>query len=294
MLMRARPLVDSLIIGLGLLLVSCGSNGPTEPSAPAPSGQTSIGPIAFVSDRDGTDQIYLANGDGSAVSRLTAGAAPAWLRGGQRLAFYRAQAIYVINVDGFGLRRVAAGWEPAGSPDGRMLVFRGRSGIEVVDVDGSNHRVLYNDGGYGSFHPAWSPDGRQIAFSVGTYVDDGLGLWVMNADGSDPHHIGPDDGEVPAWSADSSKIAFVAPPGSIGLVKADGSGRRLLVADKATGVDWTPDARLIFTRSPSGDSGAPGRRVFITDGGVERQLIPEVAAPARFPGYSDSQATWLR
>jgi hypothetical protein len=28
--------------------------------------------------------------------------------------------------------------------------------------------------------------------------DDGLGLWVMNADGSDPHYIGPDDGQVPA------------------------------------------------------------------------------------------------
>ena len=77
-------------------------------------------------------------------------------------------------------------------------------------------------------------------------------------------------------------------------MNADGSGERLLVADYATGVDWTPDAPLIFTRSPSGGWAAPGRRVFVSDGGVDRQLIPEVAAPARFPGYSDSQATWLR
>jgi Tol biopolymer transport system component len=76
----------------------------------------STGPIAFVTDRDGTEQIYLANADGSAVRRLTPGAAPAWSRDGQRLAFYRAQEIYVINVDRSGLQHLAGGWEPDWSP----------------------------------------------------------------------------------------------------------------------------------------------------------------------------------
>jgi len=182
MLVRGRPVVGSLVIVLGLLLVSCDGNGPTGPAPPVvlpspppgPSGQTSTGPIAFVSDRDGTEQIYLANEDGSAVTRLSTGAAPAWSRGGQRLAFESAREIYVINVDGSGLRRVARGWSPAWSPDGRMLVFSHGSTIEVLDVDGSNHRPLHDDGGYGSFDPAWSPDGRRIAFSMGKFVDFGL------------------------------------------------------------------------------------------------------------------------
>ena len=168
----------------------------------------------------------------------------------------------MINVDGSGLRRVARGWSPAWSPDGRMLVFSHGSTIEVLDVDGSNHRPLHDDGGYGSFDPAWSPDGRRIAFSMGTFVDFGLGLWVMNADGSDPRHIGPDDAGAPAWSPDGSEIAFVGELGaSIGVVNADGSGRRLRVAGQARGVDWTPDGRLIFTLSPSSDWNAPGRRI---------------------------------
>ena len=301
MVLRGRPLVGSLIISLGLLLVSCDSSGPTGParpvmpSPPAPSGPTSRGPIAFVSDRDGTEQIYLANEDGSAVTRLTAGVMPTWSRDGQRLAFHNAREIYVINVDGSGLRRVTSGWDPAWSPDGRMLVFRNES-IEVVDVDGSNHRTLYDDGGYGSFEPAWSPDGRRIAFSVGTYVDFGLGLRVMHADGSDPRQIGPDaaGASAPAWSPDGSQIAFVTQPGDIGVVNPDGSGQRLRLAGQARDVDWTPDGRLIFTRSPSSaDWITPGRRIFVSAGGLERQLIPDAGAPAR-PGYSDSHARWRR
>ena len=44
----------------------------------------------------------------------------------------------------------------------------------------------------------------------------------MNADGSDPRHIGPDDAGAPAWSPDGSEIAFVGELGaSIGVVNAD-------------------------------------------------------------------------
>ena len=286
-----------LVLGLLALATGCDGKPPTGPSGtpppPPPAGeQRSTGPIAFVSDRDGTEQIYLANEDGSAVTRLTPGALPAWSRDGQRLAFNNARGIYVINVDGSGLRHLARGWEPDWSPDGRMLVFRGASfTIDVVDVDGSNHRRLHDDGGDGAelYAPAWSPDGRRIAFINGSYVSFG-GLWVMNADGSDARHIGP--GELPAWSPDSSEIAFVISR-SIDVSNADGSGRRTRVAGPATFPDWTPDGRLIFTKDPSGDWYGPGQRIFISDGGLERQLIPEAAAPAS-SSYSDRQATWRR
>jgi Tol biopolymer transport system component len=289
-------LPSRLLFVLGLLVLATGCDrkpptGPGGPLGPGPSGPTSTGPIAFVSDRDGTEQIYLANEDGSAVTRLTEGVTPAWSRDGQRLAFHRAQEIYVINVDGSGLRRIRRGWDPAWSPDGRMLVFRDE-GIEVMDVDGSNYRLLYDHGGYGSFDPAWSPDGQRIVFSVGTYYDClPLGLWMMNADGSGLQFINC-DGESPAWSPDSSAIAFVNRL-RIDVSNADGSGQRTRVAGPATDPDWTPDGRLIFTKSSSGGRIGPGQRIFISDGGLERQLIPEAAAPAR-SSYSDRQATWRR
>lgn len=293
--LRQSP-VASMGIGLALLVVSCGAPpmGPTPP--PPPPTERSTGPIAFVSDRNGTEQIYLANEDGSAITRLTQGSLPAWSRDGQRLAFYNAQSIFVINVDGSGLRRLTPGFEPDWSPDGRFIVFRDHFWISTVEVNGSSQRrILENEDGGSA--PAWSPDGTRILFSVGSYYDCSgqepgrFGLWVMNADGSGLQKINC-EGELSAWSPDGSEIAFVN-RGRIDVSRGDGSGQRTLVAGPAVFPDWTPDGRLIFTKSASGNWYGPGQRIFITEGGLERQLIPEAVAPAN-SSYSDRQATWRR
>jgi Tol biopolymer transport system component len=276
-----------LTVAIGLLFVSCDKNRvPTEPT-PVP-GPRSTGPIAFVSDRDGTEAVYLANEDGSVVTRLSDGRSPAWSSDGGKIALWRPQDIYVINVDGSGLQRLFGGWEPDWSPDGRLIAFRYiTETIFAAEVDGSNRRRLY-ESEYGAFGPDWSPDGQRIVFAVGSFVEDcPLGLWVMNADGSGPQCIGVSDGWAPAWSPDGSQIAFISHAG-IGIVSPDGSARRLQVAGNIADVEWTPDGRLIYTRSAGG-----GRRIFISEGGVERQLIPEATAPLR-AAYHDMDVVWRR
>jgi Tol biopolymer transport system component len=110
----------------------------------------------------------------------------------------------------------------------------------------------------------------------------------MNADGSGPQCIGVSDGWAPAWSPDGSQIAFISHAG-IGIVSPDGSAERLQVAGEIDDVEWTPDGRLIYTRSAR-DSGG---RIFISDGGGERQLIPEATAP-RQATYHEMEAVWRR
>jgi Tol biopolymer transport system component len=302
-----------LSVILGLLLVACDKRalptGPTPP--PPPTEQRSTGPIAIVSDRDGTSRIYLANEDGSVVTPLVMGGGPAWAKDGRQIAFHVGGAIRVINVDGSGERFVVGGGNPAWSPDGRSLVFlsygNSDSEIDVVNLDGSNRRSVFDSGGYGSFGPKWSPDGQRILFYIGTFLDWEFGLWTVNADGSGARQVGgpgvgrpvpggfgiPGEGGLhdayeAAWSPDGSEIAFRS-DGGIEVARADGSGRRLRVPGPAFDPDWTPDGRLIYTKGPFGGPG----RIFISDGGTERQLIPDATAPAR-PTYSDSSAVWLR
>jgi TolB protein len=261
-----------------------------------------------VSDRDGTYAIYLANEDGSAVTKLVPGWGPAWSRSGRQIAFSNGD-IYLINVDGSGLRFVTDGREPGWSPDERWLVFQsGRRGSEIdtVNVDGSNRRSVFDSDGQGSYDPTWSPDGQQILFSVGTFINDCFGLWTVSPDGSGARQFhGPGTGRPPrggcffedatfgdawrpAWSTDGSEIAFTT-PGGIEVARADGSGRHLRVPGPADHPDWTPAGRLIYTKGRFNDA----TRIFISDGGAERQLIPDATAPAR-ASYSDWQAVWLR
>jgi Tol biopolymer transport system component len=72
--------------------------------------------IAFVSDREGSDALFVMRSDGSEVRRLTsdlpAVSHPAWSSDGQRIAFNAGSVtssdIYLINVDGSGLIKITS------------------------------------------------------------------------------------------------------------------------------------------------------------------------------------------
>ena len=178
-----------------------------------------------------------------------------------------------------------------------FVSWRGDLRLELVNPDGSNRRSLL-DSGAGLWDPTWSPDGQRILFYISDgYFDWCFGLWTVNADGSDARQLGGravgrpfdsgndcfsgvgvtlSDASQPAWSPDGSEIAFRGEPRlDIEVARADGSGRRLLVAGPAHYPDWTPDGRLIYTK---GSFDGP-MRIFISDGGTERQLIPDATAP---------------
>ena len=98
--------------------------------------------------------------------------------------------------------------------------------------------------------PVWSPDGSQIVFVAPGEGNNGLDIWVMDADGSNPVNLTQNAGDEfdPAWSPDGEMIAFThhlrdagsTPIYALTQIRPDGTGRERISSDF---VEWDP----IFT-----------------------------------------------
>ncbi len=83
-----RRISALFVLAGAIVTVACERASPVDPSLPAPEMPGEPSPrIAFVSDREGSTRIYIADEDGSNVTLLTAGDNPAWSHDGRRIAF---------------------------------------------------------------------------------------------------------------------------------------------------------------------------------------------------------------
>ena len=129
---------------------------------------------------------------------------PFWSPSGSKIIFTGErdgnQDIYVINAEGSNQTRLtdnpAIDWGPHWSPDGSKIVFgsdrNGNHDIYVMNADGSNPVNLTNNSA-SDITPAWSPDGKKIAFARNETI------WVMNSDGSMQTQLTTIHGLFPDW-----------------------------------------------------------------------------------------------
>jgi TolB protein len=229
------------------------------------------GRIVFTSTRDGNEEIYSANPDGSDARDLSSSPAadtqPAVSADGTRIAFVSnrdgRRDLYVMNADGSSPARITDGYylaadaEPTWSPDGSQIAFASTRPFDdgwhiwAVNADGTDPRQLTT--GFG-VSPSWSPDGSRIAY------DGGGSIWLVNADGTNPSQItaGATPESTPAWSPDGTKIVFgryrdwpTTDVHNLWLINADGSGARQLTgAGTYDGKSaWSPDGtQIVFQR----------------------------------------------
>jgi K319L-like, PKD domain/WD40-like Beta Propeller Repeat len=242
--------------------------------------------IVFVSARDGNNEIYTCNTDGSNITRLSNDPGndgqPAWSPDGTRIAFTSdrdgSSEIYIMNADGSNVvQRTFSGGcqDPTWSPDGTKIAFSdfnftypyGSSAIFTVSAT-SGSPVFLSVVGDSNQEPAWSPDGTKIALvsdllrqdlSMDIFtISSGVGTpsWPSFTTNGTNYGIDHVFGS-PSWSPSGAKLAVVY-SGSLNsyiphvcVLNSDGSGLTLLRSGRG-GTSWSADGTIIVYTSWSG------------------------------------------
>jgi TolB protein len=226
--------------------------------------------IAFVSDRDGSKEIYAMDFDGRHPRKLTSvrnlAINPAPGRSGKIVYTSYGRLfpqIWVMNADGGGKREVATGIElnasPSFSPDDTQIAFagsaRGNTDIYVVNAGGGGLRRLTTTRAIEA-SPAWSPTGRQIL-----YTSDQSGnpqIYVVDPEGSGARRVtfAGNWNDEAAWSPDGARIAFACRnEGDFNICLMDfATGQTVqLTSEGSNGhPTWSPDGQKIVYSSRRG------------------------------------------
>ena len=222
--------------------------------------------LLYTGDWSGTRQIYAVRGTTLAQltrtrpARCPSGSPCGHERvvpspDGRRVAYWDFVAqstfrwqLFVAAADGSAPRRVAvstnflhdADW----APDSARLAYAGSDGIHVVRANGSGDtRVSRSAAGGRHRAPRWAPNGRRLAYATDT------GVVVLDGGFRRVATIAGDDF---AWSPSGRWLA-VRNDDTAFVVRADGSGRRLLAHDVAFGpVSWSVGDRYLAFRHRAG------------------------------------------
>ena len=180
--------------------------------------------ICFMSDREGTTNLWVCNADGSKVRRLNRTPdvcyMPSWQKTprGERIVFGQhgdKPGMTSIKPDGTGAQSLGEGHDPTLSPDGKLICYTGHAGggvtVFVMDHNGTNKRQMVKEiSKVGAAFPNWSPDSKQLVYSFP--AGEALELFIINVDGSGQRQLTTFGGTSvctpSAWSPDGKWISF--------------------------------------------------------------------------------------
>jgi Tol biopolymer transport system component len=241
------------------------------------------GKILWVTEIVNTDQIWLADPDGSNASQLTVSpkdsAAPSWSPDGSKFVYAEDGNLYLMNANGGNSAPLLEHGQndryidPAWSPDGKSIAYvrsdlnapdpNRDSQIWVVPIDRSAPPRSMTPNPSGDVrYPTWHPDGSKIGYRE--QVNGINEMVTVGSDGSNPGTFIVPGGTFPLdqrqfeWSPDGSRIAFSAfNPGTADFGVYEMSATAPVVPQQrlSEGLDvsWSPEGKqLIFSGPPVG------------------------------------------
>jgi TolB protein len=254
------------------------------------------GRIAFVSTRGGNPDLYVMNGNGRVVHRLTNSASDAsgvawdealhltqasWSPRGDKIAFdgrYMERGpdcmrlcanwrVLVLESNGGRLTEVARNARaPAWSPDGRRIAFESDMDPEelartmtIARADGSRPAGVEAINYPSDVGPVWSPAGGEIAFHARR--TEGARTWIyhVRADGRRRRRLAP--GHNPTWSPDGRRLAFIDNSNRLITMTRDGKRKRRVsrAGESVVAAAWSPkgDTVAFVAGAPNPYGGLP-------------------------------------
>src|SRR5215813_12763012 len=222
--------------------------------------------IAFQSNRDGNNEIYVMSPDGSDQTRFTFDSRndrrPDISPNGQQIVFSSNRItadnpdgdfeIFVQNVDESDARQLTFNKDddswPRWSPNGKWIAFYSNANIEhdseiyLIRPDGTDLTRVTDHPGLDQF-PEWSPNGKQLA------IRRDLDIYLIDVDGSNPVQLTfatpPAFNQMASWSPDGQQLAFLSTSAgypSVFVMDADGMNQVNLTPKPVAASPWNSRA----------------------------------------------------
>lgn len=252
---------------------TCVAAADADPNAPdaVDASEACTSKLAWVSNRTGDYDVFVASSDGTDVVNVTASAHATlfstfvWAPDGARLAYLGEDGLRVVDAEGTTSEPLTSGSlesDIAWAPDGAIITFTRRvsdpqSEIWRIGAEGTPPELrLSTAGTFQNVGATWSPDGQQLAFV--TNRDGNYEVYTMTSTGGNPTNLtensandGNGGADPPQWSPDGTQISFVSARAGnrdVWVMNADGTEPRnlTLTTTHEAHPRWSPDGETIF------------------------------------------------